>query len=63
MLLFKVDFEKAYDSVEMVEMVKMNFPTLWTKWIFECIGSAKASVLVNDCPECEKNTRRGVELC
>jgi len=25
----------------------MNFPTTWRKWIFECVGTAKASVLVN----------------
>ena len=54
MLLFKVDFEKAYDSVDLhyldAIMVKMNFPTLWRKWISECVGSAMASVLVNGCP-------------
>ena len=35
MLPFKVDFEKAYDSVDLVYldevMQKMNFPTLWRK--------------------------------
>lgn len=44
MLLFKVDFEKAYDSVDFryldSVMIQMNFPTLWRKWIFECVGSA-----------------------
>jgi len=54
MLLFKVDFEKAYDSVDLnyldTVMHKMNFPTLWRKWMFECIGTATASVLVNGCP-------------
>jgi len=39
MLLFKVDFEKAFDSVDWgyveATMKKMNFPTLWWKWIME----------------------------
>jgi len=54
MLLFKVDFEKAYDSVDLkyldAVMVQMNFPTLWRKWISECVGTARASVLVNRSP-------------
>jgi len=40
LLLFKVDFEKAYDSVDWryldEVMVKMNFPRLWCSWIMEC---------------------------
>ena len=28
-------------------MARMNFPTLWRKWISECVGSTTASVLVN----------------
>jgi len=51
LLLFKVDFEKAYDSVEFnyldSVMTNMNFPRLWRKWILECVGTEKASVLVN----------------
>lgn len=35
LLLFKVDFEKAYDSVDLnyldSVMTQMNFPTLWRK--------------------------------
>jgi len=54
LLLFKVDFEKAYDSVDHKYlnsvMLNMNFPTLWRKWIMECIGTATASVLVNGSP-------------
>jgi hypothetical protein len=38
LLLFKVDFEKAYDSV--------NFLRLWRSWIMECVSTATASVLV-----------------
>jgi len=45
LLLFKVDFEKAYD-LDMV-MGKMNFPNLWRKWIMKCIGTSTSSILVN----------------
>jgi len=70
LLVFKVDFEKAYDSVDLryldAVMKNMNFPTLWRKWIFECVGTAKASVLVNGCPTdeflLEKGLRQGDPL-
>jgi hypothetical protein len=56
LLLFKVDFEKAYDSVDLTYldsvMAKMNFPTLWRKWIFECV--------VNGCPTDEFPIERGL---
>jgi len=64
MLLFKVYFEKAYDSVDLryldTVMHKMNFPTLWRKWTSECIGTATASVLVNGCPTDEFPMERGL---
>jgi len=54
LLMFKVDFEKAYDSVDLnyldSVMSNMNFPTLWRKWISECVGTTTASILVNGCP-------------
>jgi hypothetical protein len=43
LLLFKVDFEKAYDSVDWgyldAVMGKMDFPPRWRKWIRECVYS------------------------
>jgi len=64
LLLFKVDFEKAYDSVDLnylnVMMQNMNFRTLWRKWIKECVGTASASVLVNGCPTEEFPIERGL---
>ncbi|PNX68616.1 cysteine-rich receptor-like protein kinase, partial [Trifolium pratense] len=51
LLLFKVNFEKAYDSVDWgyldAVMGRMGFPILWRKWIKECVCTATASVLVN----------------
>jgi len=64
LFLFKVDFEKAYDSVDIryldVVMANMNFPTIWRKWILECVGSTTASVLVNGCPTVEFPIERGL---
>ncbi|MCI55954.1 RNA-directed DNA polymerase (Reverse transcriptase), partial [Trifolium medium] len=41
LMLFKVDFEKACDSVDWGylddAMGRMSLPTLWRKWIKECV--------------------------
>jgi hypothetical protein len=64
LLLFKVDFEKAYDSVDWgyldAVMGKMAFPPLWRKWMRECICTATASVLVNGSPTEEFPFQRGL---
>ena len=64
LLLFKVDFEKAYDSVDWGYlddvMGKMAFPTLWHKWMKECVSTATASVLVSGSPTEEFVMKRGL---
>ncbi|CAJ2672096.1 unnamed protein product [Trifolium pratense] len=64
LMLFKVDFEKAYDSVDWGYlddiMERMSFPVLWRKWIRECVCTATASVLVNGSPTDEFPLRRGL---
>ena len=64
LLLFKVDFEKAYDLMDWhyldAVMGKMNFPTMWRKWIKECVSIATASVLVNSSPTDEFLLERGL---
>lgn len=70
LLMFKVDFEKAYDSVDLnyldSVMSNMNFPTLWRKWISKCVGTATTSILVNGCPtdefKIERSLRQGDPL-
>ena len=63
-MLFKVDFEKAYDSVDWnyldAVMGKMAFPVLWRKWIKECVSTATPSVLVNGSPTDEFALGRGL---
>ena len=62
LIIFKVDFEKAYDTVDWgyldEVMSKMGFPTLWRKWIKECVGTA--TVLVNGSPTDEFPLGRGL---
>ena len=64
LLLFKVNFEKAYDSVHWGYlddvMFKMNFPILWRSWIMERVTTATTSVLVNGCPTNEFCFERGL---
>ncbi|GAU35782.1 hypothetical protein TSUD_56590 [Trifolium subterraneum] len=64
LLLFKVDFEKAYDSVDWdylnEVMVKMNFPSQWMGWMKACVMTASASVLVNGSPTDEFPFERGL---
>lgn len=64
LILFKVDFEKAYDLLDWgyleQVMIKMSFPTLWRKWVLECITMTSASVLVNGSPTDEFKFERGL---
>ncbi|GJT47353.1 putative RNA-directed DNA polymerase [Tanacetum coccineum] len=62
LLLFKVDFEKAFDSVNwnflLYVMEKMGFGVKWRHWIIGCISSASVSVLINGSPSCEFTMER-----
>jgi hypothetical protein len=64
LMLFKVDFEKAYDSVDWgyldSVMKGMSFPVLWRKWVRECVSTATAAVLVNGSPTDEFHLQRGL---
>ncbi|PNX72998.1 cysteine-rich receptor-like protein kinase [Trifolium pratense] len=63
-LMFKVDFEKAYDSVDWsfldFVMQKMNFHEKWRRWISECLKTASVSVLVNGSATKEFEMGRGL---
>lgn len=53
-LVFKVDFEKSYDSISwdyLIEIMQyMGFDPKQFGWILEMLSSARASVLVNGSP-------------
>lgn len=62
--LFKVDFAKAFDSVEWKYLDSIlsgfNFCEKWRHWIRACVESASASVLVNGSPSGEFDLKRGL---
>nr|GFB25811.1 RNA-directed DNA polymerase, eukaryota, reverse transcriptase zinc-binding domain protein [Tanacetum cinerariifolium] len=53
-LIFKVDFEKAYDSVRWDHlddiMRKFGFGEKWCMWIQSCLRSSRGSFIVNGSP-------------
>ncbi|GKE96722.1 putative RNA-directed DNA polymerase, eukaryota, reverse transcriptase zinc-binding domain protein, partial [Tanacetum coccineum] len=53
-LIFKVDFEKAYDSVrwDFLDDVlrKFGFGDKWCKWIQCCLRTSRGSIIVNGSP-------------
>ncbi|GKC51518.1 RNA-directed DNA polymerase, eukaryota, reverse transcriptase zinc-binding domain protein [Tanacetum coccineum] len=64
LMIFKIDFEKAFDSVSwdflFQVMVFMGFSPKWISWISGCLSSAKASVLINGSPTTEFHLGRGL---
>jgi hypothetical protein len=64
LILFKVDFEKAYGYVEWENldsvMAKMGFSRKWRHWIMTCIGLATTSVLINGSPTRDFRLGRGL---
>ena len=63
-LIFKVDFAKAFDSVNwnflLSIMSQMGFGSKWCSWINGCLSSATVSVLVNGSPTEEFHMERGL---
>jgi hypothetical protein len=61
-LIFKVDFEKAYDSVEWsfleYMLYRCGFCEKWVGWIRSCVFAGNLSVLVNGSPTGEINIQR-----
>ncbi|GAU20845.1 hypothetical protein TSUD_120370 [Trifolium subterraneum] len=64
-LVLKVDFEKAYDSVDwgFLEYMlrRFGFGLKWIEWIRACVFAGNLSVLVNGCPTSEINIQRGLK--
>lgn len=63
-LLFKVDFDKAFDSINWgfldSNLKIMGFGDKWRAWIKGCLESSKASVLINGNPTKEFSISKGV---
>ncbi|GKA92962.1 putative RNA-directed DNA polymerase, eukaryota, reverse transcriptase zinc-binding domain protein [Tanacetum coccineum] len=64
MLLFKIDFEKAFDSVSWryldFMLCNLGFGITWRTWINSCLKSSRTFILVNGCSTTEFNVRRGL---
>ncbi|GJV67006.1 RNA-directed DNA polymerase, eukaryota [Tanacetum coccineum] len=64
-LIFKIDFEKAFDSVrwDYLDMVLHNFGfgSKWRSWIQGCLKSAMGSILVNGSPTSEFQFHKGLK--
>ncbi|KAJ0445513.1 putative RNA-directed DNA polymerase [Helianthus annuus] len=64
MMIFKVDFQRAYDSLNWKFLFKvmeyLGFPDKWVKWISGCLKSGRGSVLVNGSPSNEFQYKRGL---
>jgi len=63
-LCFKVDYEKAYDSVRwdfLLDMLqRLGFHSKWVRWVKGCLESSSISVLVNGSPTEEFKPSRGL---
>jgi hypothetical protein len=64
-LIVKVDFEKAYDSVDWdfldYMLGRFGFSQKWRKWMKACVGAGNLSVLVNGNPTDEFSINRGLK--
>lgn len=64
-LVFKVDFTKAFDTVDWAYLLDMlhhmNFPAKWIRWMSGCISSASANVLLNGVPSGDFVLERGCD--
>nr|GEU77251.1 RNA-directed DNA polymerase, eukaryota [Tanacetum cinerariifolium] len=64
-LIFKVDFEKAFDSIrwDFLDDVLKNFGFggKWCNWIQSCLNSSRGSILINGNPTKEFNFQKGLK--
>ncbi|GKB11279.1 RNA-directed DNA polymerase, eukaryota [Tanacetum coccineum] len=64
-MIFKVDFEKAFDSVrwDFLDIILRNFGfgIKWRGWIQGCLSSAMGSILVNGSPTAEFKFHKGLK--
>ncbi|GJW06898.1 putative RNA-directed DNA polymerase, eukaryota, reverse transcriptase zinc-binding domain protein [Tanacetum coccineum] len=64
MLIFEVDFEKAFDFVswKYLDFMRHNlgFGPTWRSWIKACLESSRTSIVVNRNPTFEFSVKRGL---
>nr|GEY27738.1 putative RNA-directed DNA polymerase, eukaryota [Tanacetum cinerariifolium] len=72
LLLFKVDFEKAFDSINWIFLIdvmkQMDFGAKWCSWKYACLSFASISIIVNEALQvmvietCNKGIFNGLSL-
>lgn len=70
MIILKLDFEKAFDTVEhsiiIQVMESMGFLHIWLNWVNSILGSGSSAVLLNGVPrkffKCKRGVRQGDPL-
>lgn len=70
-IIFKIDFEKAFDMVDygaMLFMLKhLGFGQKWIRWIDTILNTASTSVILNGVPgkkiTCKRGVRQGDVIC
>nr|GEV09503.1 putative RNA-directed DNA polymerase, eukaryota, reverse transcriptase zinc-binding domain protein [Tanacetum cinerariifolium] len=64
LMIFKVEFEMAYDSVNWnyldYILQQCGFGQKWHGWVSECLKSARTSILINGSPTLEFSIKRGL---
>lgn len=64
--MVKIDFKKAYDSVEWDclrnVMIAVGFPMRFVGWIMLCISSMSYSILLNGSPLKPFSAKKGLRL-
>nr|GEV64123.1 RNA-directed DNA polymerase, eukaryota, reverse transcriptase zinc-binding domain protein [Tanacetum cinerariifolium] len=64
MLTFKVDFEKAFDSIswKYLDFIldSLGFGSKWRSWIRACLHSSRASILINGSLTFDFSVKRGL---
>ncbi|WJX67429.1 hypothetical protein P8452_51895 [Trifolium repens] len=64
-VIFKVDFEKVYDSVDLgfleYMLRRFGFGDKWCAWMKVCVCAGNMSVLVNGCATEEISIKRGLK--
>ncbi|XP_028058886.1 uncharacterized protein LOC114262720 [Camellia sinensis] len=63
-LIFKIDFEKAFDFINWNFLFSMlanfGFGEKWISWIQKCVSTARISIFVNGSPTKEFNPQKGL---
>ena len=70
MIILKLDFQKAFDTVEhsaiIQVMTHMGFPKRWLMWVKAILSSGSSAVLLNGLPgkffKCKRGVRQGDPL-